>query len=44
MVHGAAEISMRELDPRRYGDFADRDYAVTKAREDYLLRNARPRS
>ena len=42
MVHGAAEISMRELDPRRYGDFADRDYAVTKAREDYLLRHEIP--
>ena len=22
MVHGAAEVSMREVDPRRYGDFA----------------------
>ena len=33
---------MRELDPRRYGDFADRDYAVTKAREDYLLRHEIP--
>ena len=42
MVHGAAEISMREFDPRRYGDFADRDYAVTKAREDYLLRHEIP--
>lgn len=42
MVHGAAEISMREFDPRRYGDFADRAYAVTKAREDYLLRHALP--
>ncbi len=42
MVHGAAEISMRELDPRRYGDFADQDYAVTKACEDYLLRHEIP--
>lgn len=42
MVHGAAEISMREFDPRRYGDFADRAYAVTKAREDYLLRHELP--
>ncbi len=42
MVHGAAEISMRELDPRRYGDFADRDYAIAKAREDYLLRHETP--
>ncbi len=42
MVGGAAEISMREFDPRRYGDFANRDYAVTKAREDYLLRHEIP--
>ena len=42
MVHGAAEISMRDFDPRRYGDFADRDYAVTKATEDYLLRHETP--
>ena len=42
MVHGAAEISMREHDPRRFGDFADRDYAVTRAREDYLLRHEIP--
>ena len=42
MVHGAAEISMRELDPRRYGEFASREYAVTKAREDYLLRHEIP--
>ena len=42
MVHGAADVSMREFDPRRYGDFADRDYAVTKACEDYLLRHEIP--
>jgi dimethylglycine dehydrogenase len=42
MVGGAAEISMREFDPRRYGEFANRDYAVTKAREDYLLRHEIP--
>lgn len=42
MVYGAADISLRELDPRRYGDFADHDYAVTKAREDYLLRHETP--
>lgn len=42
MVHGAADINMREFDPRRYGPFADRDYAVTKAREDYLLRHEVP--
>ncbi len=42
MMHGAAEINMREFDPRRYGDFADHDYAVTKAKEDYLLRHEIP--
>ena len=42
MVHGAADISLREFDPRRYGEFADHKYAVTKAREDYLLRHKIP--
>jgi dimethylglycine dehydrogenase len=42
MVHGAAEINMREFDPRRYGAFADRDYQIAKAREDYLLRHEIP--
>ncbi|MCP4328213.1 MAG: FAD-dependent oxidoreductase [Alphaproteobacteria bacterium] len=42
MVHGAAEINMREFDPRRYGDFADAGYAVAKAKEDYLLRHEIP--
>ncbi len=42
MVHGAAEISMRDFDPRRYGAFADADYAVAKAKEDYLLRHEIP--
>ena len=42
MVHGAADINMREFDPRRYGAFADTDYAITKAKEDYLLRHEIP--
>jgi len=42
MVHGAAEVSMREVDPRRYGDFAGRNYAISKACEDYLLRHETP--
>ncbi|NNE21244.1 MAG: GcvT family protein [Rhizobiales bacterium] len=42
MVHGSADISMRDFDPRRYGEFASRDYQVTKAREDYLLRHEVP--
>ncbi|RVC90545.1 FAD-dependent oxidoreductase, partial [Mesorhizobium sp. M2A.F.Ca.ET.017.03.2.1] len=42
MVHGAADINMRDYDPRRYGKFADRNYQVTKAKEDYLLRHEIP--
>ncbi len=42
MVHGAADINMRDFDPRRYGDFADREYQIIKAREDYLLRHEIP--
>ncbi|MEM6355454.1 MAG: FAD-dependent oxidoreductase, partial [Pseudomonadota bacterium] len=42
MVGGAAEISMREFDPRRFGALADRDYQITKAKEDYLLRHEIP--
>ena len=42
MVHGAADISMREFDPRRFGPYADADYQRTKAREDYLLRHEIP--
>ena len=42
MVHGAADINMRPFDPRRYGDFADLDYAVAKCEEDYLLRHEIP--
>ncbi len=42
MVHGAAELNMREFDPRRFGAFADRRYQIAKAREDYLLRHEIP--
>lgn len=42
MVHGAANISMREFDPRRFGPYADQSYQITKAREDYLLRHEVP--
>jgi len=42
MVHGSAEINMRDFDPRRFGAFADADYQVTKAKEDYLLRHEIP--
>ena len=42
MVQGAAEISMREFDPRRYGTFADRDYVHSKVKEDYVLHRVVP--
>ncbi len=42
MVHGAADISMREFDPRRFGDYADKDWQVIKAEEDYCLRHEIP--
>ena len=42
MVHGSADINMRDYDPRRYGRFADQAYQVVKAREDYLLRHEIP--
>ncbi|MGI9305240.1 MAG: FAD-dependent oxidoreductase, partial [Gammaproteobacteria bacterium] len=42
MARGAADINMRDFDPRRYGSFANFDYAVTKAKEDYLLRHEIP--
>lgn len=42
MVHGAADISMREFDPRRFGDYADKPWQVIKAKEDYCLRHEVP--
>ena len=42
MVHGAADISMRDYDPRRFGSYATKDWQVTKAREDYCLRHEIP--
>ena len=42
MVHGSADISMREYDPRRFGDYADKPWQVIKAREDYCLRHEIP--
>lgn len=35
MVHGQAEINMREFDPRRFGNWASRDYVASAAIEDY---------
>ncbi|MFD0860546.1 FAD-dependent oxidoreductase [Roseovarius aquimarinus] len=42
MVHGAADINMREFDPRRFGPYADHAYQIAKAKEDYLLRHEIP--
>lgn len=43
MVHGAADISMRDFDPRRFGPYADdRDYQIARAKEDYVLRHEIP--
>ncbi|MEP3436950.1 MAG: FAD-dependent oxidoreductase [Hoeflea sp.] len=42
MVHGAADISMREFDPRRFGPYATKEWQVVKAKEDYCLRHEIP--
>ena len=42
MVHGAADISMREYDPRRFGSYATKDWQIIKAKEDYCLRHEIP--
>ena len=42
MVHGAADISMRDYDPRRFGAYAVKKWQVTKAMEDYCLRHEIP--
>lgn len=42
IVHGAADISMREYDPRRFGDYATKDWQIVKAHEDYKLRHEVP--
>ena len=42
MVHGASDISMREFDPRRFGAYAEPDWQVVKAKEDYCLRHEIP--
>ncbi|MDX1401050.1 MAG: FAD-dependent oxidoreductase, partial [Kiloniellales bacterium] len=42
MVHGTAEINMRDFDPRRFGPYIDRDYEISRAKEDYVLRHEIP--
>ncbi len=42
MVEGSAAVSTRAFDPRRFGIWADADYARARAVEDYTLRQAMP--
>ena len=42
MVHGAADISMRPYDPRRFGGHADQNFAVARAKEEYAIRQEVP--
>ena len=42
MVHGSADISMRDYDPRRFGAYAAKDWQIIKAKEDYTLRHEIP--
>ncbi|PSL22030.1 dimethylglycine dehydrogenase [Shimia abyssi] len=42
MVHGSADISMRDYDPRRFGEYATPEWQVIKAKEDYCLRHEIP--
>ena len=42
MVHDAADISMRDYDPRRFGAYADKQWQVIKARENYFQRHELP--
>jgi len=42
MVHGAPDINMRDYDPRRFGEYAHKEWQVIKAKEDYCLRHEIP--
>jgi dimethylglycine dehydrogenase len=35
MMHGSAEINMVGVDPRRFGSYADKEYARAKAHQDF---------
>ena len=35
MIHGQTEINVREMDPRRYGDWANGEYAIEKSIDEY---------
>ncbi|MGE3758152.1 MAG: FAD-dependent oxidoreductase [Pseudobdellovibrionaceae bacterium] len=42
IMHGAADISMRTFDPRRFGSWVDRSYAVERTIDDYAHRLSLP--
>ena len=42
IVHGSADISMREFDPRRFGAYAVKNWQIVKAKEDFELRHEIP--
>lgn len=42
IVHGSADISMREFDPRRFGEYAVKGWQIKKAKEDFQLRHEIP--
>ena len=42
IVHGSADLSMRDYDPRRFGDYAKKEWQIPKAKEDYCLRHEIP--
>lgn len=42
MVHGSAEISTRGFDPRRFGVWANHEYALARCRENYMTRLSLP--
>ncbi len=35
MVHGQTEINVREMDPRRFGPWSDREYTIDKSIDEY---------
>jgi len=42
MIQGSADVSTRAFDPRRFGAWADAEFARARATEDYTLRQAMP--
>ena len=42
MIEGSADISTRAFDPRRFGTWANADFARARTREEYTLRQAMP--